>query len=85
VDNAAYVTRMYSRLAEVATRHPQVSTRPGYEVVTHRTTDISPYRTIGAASSKPRLEAMGPEFTSPHGRTLTFLPVGPMSAAGVGG
>jgi hypothetical protein len=30
---------MYSRLAEVAIRDSQVSTRPGYVVVTHRTTD----------------------------------------------
>jgi hypothetical protein len=30
---------MYSHLAEVATRHSQVSTRPGYAVVTGRATD----------------------------------------------
>jgi hypothetical protein len=36
--------------------------------------DISPYRTIGTASSKPHLEAMGPEFTSPYMKILTFLP-----------
>jgi hypothetical protein len=29
---------------------------------------------IGTASSKPHLEAMGLEFTSPGGRILTFLP-----------
>jgi hypothetical protein len=65
VDSAAYVTKTYSCLVEVVTRHSQVSTRPGYVVVTHRTTDVSPYRTIRTASSKPRLEAMGPESTSP--------------------
>jgi hypothetical protein len=59
MDSAAYVTMMYSRLAEVATRHSQVSTRPGYTVMTCRTTNVSPYRTIGTASSKPHLEAMG--------------------------
>jgi hypothetical protein len=58
----------------VATRHSQVSTHPGYAVVTHRTTNVSPYRMIGTTSSKPRLEALGPEFTSPGGRILTFLP-----------
>jgi hypothetical protein len=63
MDSAAYVTRTYPRLAEVATRHSQVSTRPGYAIVTRLTTDISPYRTIETASSKPRLEATGPEFT----------------------
>jgi hypothetical protein len=36
--------------------------------------DVSLYRTIGTASSKPRLEATGPEFTSPGTRILTFLP-----------
>jgi hypothetical protein len=74
MDSATYVTRMYSRLAEVATRHSHVPTRPWYAVVTHRTTDISPYHMIGTASSKPHLEATGPEFMSPGGRTLTFLP-----------
>jgi hypothetical protein len=74
MDSAAYVTKMYSHLVEVATRHSQVSTRPGYTVITHRMTDASPYRTIGTASSKPRLEAMGPEFTSLSTRILTFLP-----------
>jgi hypothetical protein len=73
MDNVAYVTKIYSRLVEVATRHPQVSTRPGYAVVTHRTMDVSPYRTIGTASSKPRLEATGPEFTSPGTMILIFL------------
>jgi hypothetical protein len=33
---------MYSRLAEVATRHSQVSTRPGYAVVTSRMSDMQP-------------------------------------------
>jgi hypothetical protein len=42
MDSDAYVTRMYSHLVEVATRHPQVSTRLGYVVVTHRTMDVSP-------------------------------------------
>jgi hypothetical protein len=74
MDNTAYITRTYSYLAEVATRNSQVSTRLGYAVVTHSTTDVNPYRTIGTASSKPRLEATGPEFTSPRGRILTFLP-----------
>jgi hypothetical protein len=46
----------------------------GTWVVTHRTTDISPDRTIGTASSKPHLEPTGAEFTSPDGRILTFLP-----------
>jgi hypothetical protein len=73
MDNAAYITRMYSLLVEVATRHSQVSTYPGYAVVTRRTMDVSPYRMIGAASSKPRLEAIGPEFTSPGIMILTFL------------
>jgi hypothetical protein len=36
--------------------------------------DVSPYRMIGTASSKPRLEATGPESTSPDTRILTFLP-----------
>jgi hypothetical protein len=74
VDSAAYVTRTYSCLAEVATRHSQVSTRPRYAVVTRHTTDVSPYRTIGTTSSKPRLEATGLEFTSPGEWILTFLP-----------
>jgi hypothetical protein len=74
MDNAAYITKTYSRLVEVATRHPQVSTRPGYVVVTHRTTEVIPYRTIGTASSKPHLEAMGSESTSLGMRILTFLP-----------
>jgi hypothetical protein len=74
MDNAAYVTRTYSRLVEVATRPSQVSTRLGYAVVTHRTTDVSPYRMIGTTSNKPRLKAMGPKFTSPDTRILTFLP-----------
>jgi hypothetical protein len=52
------------------------STRPTYAVVTRRTTNVSPYRTIGTASSKPHLEATGPEFTSPDTRILTFLPWG---------
>jgi hypothetical protein len=37
-------------------------------------TDVSPYRRIGTASSKPHIEATGPEFTSPGGQILTFLP-----------
>jgi hypothetical protein len=74
LDSAAYVTRTYSRLAEVATIHSQISTRPGYTVVTRRTMDVSPYRMIGIAASKPRLEATRPEFTSPGMRILTFLP-----------
>jgi hypothetical protein len=74
MDNAAYSTRMYSRLVEVATRYPQVSTHPEYAVVTRRLMDVSPYRTIGTALSKPRLEVTGPEFTSPGTRILTFLP-----------
>jgi hypothetical protein len=72
MDIATYIIRMYSRLVEVATRHPQVSTRPRYAVVTHRTTDVSPYRVIGTASRKPRLEATGSEFTSPDTRILTL-------------
>jgi hypothetical protein len=72
--NAAYVTRMYSRRVEVATRHSHVSTHPGYTVVTRRTMNVSPYHTIGTALSKPHLEATGPEFTSPGGRIITFLP-----------
>jgi hypothetical protein len=74
VDIAAYVTRTNSRLVEVATRHSQDSTRPGYAVVTHRTADVSPYRTIGTSSSKPCLGATGPGFTSPGRRIHTFLP-----------
>jgi hypothetical protein len=31
---------------ELGTRHSQVSTRPGYAVVTSLTMDCSPYRTI---------------------------------------
>jgi hypothetical protein len=58
----------------VATRHSQVSTHLGYAVVTHRTTDVNLYHMIGTASSKHRLEATGPEFTSPGTRILTFLP-----------
>jgi hypothetical protein len=42
--------------------------------MTHRTTDVSPYRIIETASNKPRLEATGPEFASPGTRILTFLP-----------
>jgi hypothetical protein len=67
VDSTAYVTRTYSRLVEVATRHSHVSPRPGYAVVTRRTTDVSPYRTIGTASIKPHLEATGPEGGRPSG------------------
>jgi hypothetical protein len=74
MDSVAYVTRMYSRLVEVATRYSHISTHPGYVVVTHRTTDVSPYRTIGTTSSKPHLEATGPEFTSLSMRILIFLP-----------
>jgi hypothetical protein len=70
-----YVTRTYSYLLEVATRHSQVSTHPRNAVMTHHTTDVSPYHTIGIASSKPLLEVMGGlEFTSPSRRILTFLP-----------
>jgi hypothetical protein len=50
------------------------STHPRYALVTRRTTDCSPYCMIGTASSKPRLKATGPEFTSPDRRILTFLP-----------
>jgi hypothetical protein len=57
--------RTYSHLVEVATRHSQVSTRPGYAVMARRTTDVDPYHTIGTASSKPHLEATGSEVTSP--------------------
>jgi hypothetical protein len=74
MDNAAYIIRMYSRLVEVATKYPQVSTRPEYVIMTCRTTDLSPYCMIGTTSSKPCLEATGPKFTSPGGRTLNFLP-----------
>jgi hypothetical protein len=74
MDSTIYITKTYSRLVEVATRHSQVSTRPGYVVMTRRTTDVSPYRVIGTASSKPHLEATGLEFTSPGTRILTFLP-----------
>jgi hypothetical protein len=74
MDSATYVTKTYSHLVKVATRHPQVSTRSGYAAVTHRMTDVSPYRMIGTASSKPHLEVTGPEFTSPGTRILTFLP-----------
>jgi hypothetical protein len=72
--NAAYVTRTYSRLAEVAIRHSQVCTLLGYAVMTRHTTDVSPYHMIGTASSKPRLETTGPEFSSPDTRILTILP-----------
>jgi hypothetical protein len=58
----------------VATRYSHVSTRPGYAVVTHRTMDYSPYLMIVTTSSKPRLEVIGPGFTSPDGRILNFLP-----------
>jgi hypothetical protein len=74
MDSVTYTTRMYSHLAEVGTRHSKVSTHPGYAVVTHHTTDVNSYHTIGAASSKPRIEAIGPGFTSPSRRILTFLP-----------
>jgi hypothetical protein len=74
MDSAAYVTKTYSRLAKMATRHSQVSARPAYVVVTRRTMDVSPYRTIGTASSKPRLEAMGLKFISLSGKILSFLP-----------
>jgi hypothetical protein len=74
VDNTTYVTGMYSCLTEVVRRHSQVSTHPGYMVVTHHMTNCSPYRMIGTTSSKPHLEAMGPGLTSPGGRILTFLP-----------
>jgi hypothetical protein len=74
MSSTAYVTRTYSRLAEVATRHSQVSTHPGYTIVTHHTMDVSPYRMIGTASSEPCLEATCPGFTSPVRRILTFLP-----------
>jgi hypothetical protein len=71
MDSAAYVTKTHSRLVEVATRHSQGSTRPGYMVVTHRTTDVSPYRTIGTASSKPRTEAT---VRNPHHLARGYLP-----------
>jgi hypothetical protein len=45
-----------------------------HKVVTYRTTDVSLYRTIRTASSKARLEATCPGFTSPDERILTFLP-----------
>jgi hypothetical protein len=35
--------------------------------------DVSPYRTIETASSKPHLEATGLESTSPGTMILTFL------------
>jgi hypothetical protein len=63
----------YSRLVEVVTRHSQVSTRPGYAVVACHTTNVSPYRTIGTASSKSRIEATEPEFTSPGTMILTLV------------
>jgi hypothetical protein len=47
---------------------------PTCMVVASRTTDTQPLRTIGLSSSKPHLEGMGPGFTSPGGRILTFLP-----------
>jgi hypothetical protein len=75
MDSAAYITKTYSHLVKVVTRHSQVSTRLGYAVVTRRTTDASPYRTIGTASSKPHLETTGPEFTSPGTRILTLAEV----------
>jgi hypothetical protein len=62
MDSAAYITRTYSHLAEVATKDSQVATHPGYVVVTYRMMNVSPY-----------LEAMGPEFTSPGRRILTIL------------
>jgi hypothetical protein len=74
MDNTAYVTRTYLCLAEVATKHSQVSTRLGYAVVTGHTTDVSAYHMIGTASSKPHLEATGPGLTSPRRRIHTFLP-----------
>jgi hypothetical protein len=74
VDSAAYVKRVYSRLTEVAIRLSQVSTRPRYTVMTRCTMDCSLYHTIGTVLKQPRLEGMGPGFTSPGGRILTFLP-----------
>jgi hypothetical protein len=59
---------------EVATRHPEVSIHLGYAVLTCHMTDVNPYRMIGTASSKHRLEATGPKFISPGTRILTFLP-----------
>jgi hypothetical protein len=50
------------------------STHSGYTVVTRRMTDCNLYRTIGIVLKQPRLEGTGPEFTSPGGRRLTFLP-----------
>jgi hypothetical protein len=70
-----HVIRTYSRLAEVTIRHSHISICPEYTVVTDHTTYVSPYRMIGTGSSKPHLEATGPEFTSPDMRILTFLPL----------
>jgi hypothetical protein len=40
MDNVAYVTRTYSRLAEVITKYSKVSTGPRYVVMTRRTMDM---------------------------------------------
>jgi hypothetical protein len=42
MENVAYITRMYSHLAEVATRYSYVFTRPRCAVMTHRMTDTQP-------------------------------------------
>jgi hypothetical protein len=74
VDSAAYVTRTYSRLPKVATKHSQIATHPGYAVMTRRMTDCNLYHMIGTVLKQPRLEGTGPGFTSPGERILTFLP-----------
>jgi hypothetical protein len=59
---------------EVATRHSQVSTRPVYAVMTRCMTDCNLYRTIGTVLKQHCFKGTGPEFTSPSGKRLTFLP-----------
>jgi hypothetical protein len=77
MDHAEVATRTYSRLAEVATRHCQVSTRPGYAVVTRRTTDCNLYRTIVTVLKQPHLEGRVHDSHHPVGGDLpSYLDVG---------
>jgi hypothetical protein len=75
VDSTAYVTRTYSRLADVATRHSQVSSHPGYAVVTSHTTDIQPLpHDMDCPQVSLILRGRVQDSRYPGGRILTFLP-----------
>jgi hypothetical protein len=72
MDSTAYVIRTYSRLTEVATRHSEVYTRPGYTVMTHHMIDYNLYHMTGTVLKQHHLKRTGLGFTSSGGRILTL-------------